>query len=344
MARTKRIFISDIHLTSQERYDDEQYSSWYDPDIHGPRLLGFLDNYVLANAGGIKDVVLLGDIFNTWMCPCDMEPPTYAQIFQDNRIVMDKFKELTDNGINVFYSRGNHDFDLESGEIEDVFKKNGNENERFRVIGSYLSGRIHAEHGNEYDLFNRPDRQTDPAFARPIGYFISRLVASAGGDRYATLDMAGYLDDLLEAAVTSQNIYTSIIEALAERAGLDENARILMPNSRELTISQVKARYATLDYSKRELLANLYERRYLDGTADRLCKRFEYNVVVFGHTHKAKIDKDFFLVDDRIYANTGSWCKDNAYCVEINKTSRTHVRLYRINDDGTVGHRTRKTV
>ena len=41
--------------------------------------------------------------------------------------------------------------------------------------------------------------------------------------------------------------------------------------------------------------------------------------MVFGHTHNALIDKDFFLVKDRIYANTGCFCKDNAYCVEIDK-------------------------
>ncbi len=62
-------------------------------------------------------------------------------------------------------------------------------------------------------------------------------------------------------------------------------------------------------------------------------------MVVFGHTHNAMIDKDFFLVRDRIYANTGSWCKDNAYCVEIDKNdtpATTCVRLQRVDQRGRI--------
>lgn len=76
--------------------------------------------------------------------------------------------------------------------------------------------------------------------------------------------------------------------------------------------------------------------------------KYDFNIVVFGHTHNAMIDKDYFLVEERIYANTGSWCKDNAYCVEIDKSPRpgqpVKVNLYRVNNDGSVKRKDTETI
>lgn len=335
MAKTKRFFISDIHLTSQDRYDDMEYRSWYKPPEHDPRLLGFLDNYVLGNVDNVKDVILLGDIFNTWMCPANVVPPTYEQIFKSNRNVLDKFQDIINRGINLFFIPGNHDFDVKPAEIMGAI--NG-----IRVIRYYLSGRIHAEHGHDYDLFNRARGWSTLIFGWPIGYFMSRLIASAGGDEFATLDLVKYIDDILEAPFTSQSIYGSIIEGLAERAGLEDNDEIRMSEANSLRIGDIKERCNRLGdiYSIRELVNNLYERRYLDATADRLCRELSADVVVFGHTHKAKIDKDWFLVENRIYANSGSWCKNHAYCVEIDKDRHPahplHVYLHKVDDKGNI--------
>jgi len=335
MPKTKRIFISDIHLSSEALYKNTIYPSWYQPGKHNSRLIGFLDNNVLGNPDGIKDVILLGDIFNTWMCPAKLKPPTYEDIFDSNQGVINKFKELMAKGINLFYLNGNHDCDLEAAKIKNVIPG-------IQVIKYYRTGRIHAEHGNEYDLFNKLDYRTDPAFGMPIGYFISRLIASTRGSGYGIIELPRYVDDILEAAISSQNLYTSIIEGLAERAGLGDNDELEMPTGRSLRIIEIKERYNRLDqiYSKFELLNNLYDRRYLNGSADRLCKNFDFNVVVFGHTHKAMLDKDFFLVEDRIYANTGSWCKENAYFVEVDKNPDpslpTYVYLHKVKKNGEI--------
>ena len=52
------------------------------------------------------------------------------------------------------------------------------------------------------------------------------------------------------------------------------------------------------------------------------------------------IDKDFFLVQDRIYANTGSWCKQNAYCIEVDKqpdsARPTKVTLHKVGGKGQI--------
>ena len=342
MAKTRRIFISDIHLSSQKLYDDPKKPAWYDPDKHNPRLLGFLDNHVLKNKDKIKDLVLLGDVFNTWVCPVDSKPPTYNQIFAANKPVMNKFKQIIKAGINIFYINGNHDFDLSPDAIQNAVKG-------LKAIKFYRTGRIHAEHGNQYDIYNKPDYITDPAYGRPIGYFISRLVTSINSGGLGLLDLPTYLDDVLEAALTSQNIFSSIIEGLAERAGLKDKDTIKMPDQKKVSIESLKERYEKLGeiYSLSELISDLYQRRYLNGPADRLCQKFDFKVVVFGHTHNAMIDKDFFLVEDRIYANTGSWCKNNAYCVEIDKSDSfksTKVFLHKVDNKGKISDTQKKEV
>lgn len=342
MAKTKRIFISDIHLSSKEIYKNHSDIAWFKPNEHKKRLIHFIDNYIIAKKNDIKDVILLGDVFNTWVCPASIPPPTYSEIFSANQDVMRKFQEIVNNNIGLFYINGNHDFDLSRNEIESQISG-------IQAIKYYRTGRIHAEHGNRFDIYNKPDFITDPGYGRPIGYYISRLVSSAGGGGIGILDLPNFLDDIIEAALTPQNIFSSIIEGLAERAGMDDDGIIQM-STQQVTIGELKQRYERLSdvYTQRELIVDLYQRRYLNGPADRLCQKYDFHIVVFGHTHNAMIDKDFFLVEDRIYANSGSWCKDKAYCIEIDKSQKsgqpTKVYLYRVNDDGSVTRKGRETV
>ena len=52
-----------------------------------------------------------------------------------------------------------------------------------------------------------------------------------------------------------------------------------------------------------------------------------------------KIDKDFLFTEDRIYANTGAWCEDDASCVIIEKfplKSGIIVKLVNVGVDGSV--------
>ncbi len=61
----------------------------------------------------------------------------------------------------------------------------------------------------------------------------------------------------------------------------------------------------------------------LGTVVDQLCRN-GVEIVIFGHSHDTKMDKDSFLVQDRIYANCGYWCgfgdddnkDDNAHFIE----------------------------
>lgn len=337
MPKTVRYFISDVHLSSRKLYDGGY--SWFKMPHHQTRLINFLDENILVNPK-VKDVVLLGDIFNTWVCPADIKPPSYKEIFEANKEILDKFRAIIQNNINLFYVTGNHDFDLAEEEIRAAIRG-------IKPIKIYSSGRLHAEHGHKFDdIFNKPDYFCDPAFGRPIGYVISRLVSSFSTSGYSLFDLPTYLDDIAEAVVTDQNIYETIIEGLAERAGMAEDDMIKMPYGNDLSIKEAKARYRKLEkkYSLSEFVRELWDRSSLGWHADRLCSKNDINVVIFGHSHKALIDKDFFLVKDRIYANTGSWCKKNAYCVMVEKAKTVKISLLKVDLQGKIVKRTHELI
>jgi hypothetical protein len=73
----------------------------------------------------------------------------------------------------------------------------------------------------------------------------------------------------------------------------------------------------------------------LGTVADSLYKN-GVNIVVLGHSHDTKMDKDSWFTEDRIYANCGFWCgfgepaevRDNAHFVE---TDGHTVKLMRFN-------------
>ena len=69
---------------------------------------------------------------------------------------------------------------------------------------------------------------------------------------------------------------------------------------------------------------------------DRLSAKKGYKIVIFGHTHKAKIDKDSLFVADRIYANTGCWSQKKAHCVivEADTDNKATVNLCRVKNSG----------
>ncbi len=332
MERTKRIFFSDVHLSSQELYDDE--IAWYKPKKHRKRFLSFITKQILRKAEGIKDVIINGDMFDNWVCPSDRVPPTYKEIFAANSEEIELLNKIPEHGISLFYSHGNHDFDVTEKQLQKALPK-------IKVIKNYLgAGRTRGEHGHQHTLFNRVDWLIDPALGRPIGYPITRLVTSMPSSGHSRKDILSYLDDLLEAALTPQTIFSSIIEGMAERAHVNSIIWDVDNAGKPVNMSvyKLKERYGKLAerYSLFETVRLALQERRLHDPVDRLCKDHSFNAVVFGHTHDALIDKDTFLVEDRIYVNSGTWCEGDAHFVEIDKGAKLKVSLYQVTKDGAI--------
>ena len=120
----KRIFISDIHLGDVARYSDPIAARRprFSPAEHRERLLNFLDKQILTGKDNVKDLILLGDVFDTWVCPFDAVPPTYASIFEskENKPILDSLRNIANTNVNLYYLNGNHDYDLSEIQLQEA--------------------------------------------------------------------------------------------------------------------------------------------------------------------------------------------------------------------------------
>ncbi|HVN95198.1 MAG TPA: metallophosphoesterase [Syntrophorhabdaceae bacterium] len=198
---TKRIFVSDIHMgdersTSQPSplhnycwfHDSESASEPDRPEM----LTKFLEEYCAGDAS-INEVVVVGDLFDEWVCPAQFdptEPPCPVPLPQgeqyrkiasapQNLPVIEALKKLASQK-RLVYVPGNHDMFADGPIVSEMFPgircpKPVDGHCVYRADG------IWAEHGHWYGMFNAPH----PAGAAgglsasrlPLGYFISRIDA-----------------------------------------------------------------------------------------------------------------------------------------------------------------------
>ncbi|AEE15802.1 metallophosphoesterase [Treponema brennaborense] len=170
--RTKTVFLSDIHITHGRR--SAVFSKAYPY-----QLAVVLRKY--AYDVRVKELVLLGDIFDTWMYGVDERPLSIPEIIKlwERTPLMDSLKLCLERIPQVYYIPGNHDMEAtrERLTIEGVEKQllcvsPGGFNKLHANEGLY------AEHGNRVDLFNAPDTAQDALCGLPLGYFMTRIACS----------------------------------------------------------------------------------------------------------------------------------------------------------------------
>jgi UDP-2,3-diacylglucosamine pyrophosphatase LpxH len=310
----KSIFISDIHLGDDDRYFDPitDRRARFSPAKHRKRLLNFLDKQILSAKNDVRDLVLLGDVFDTWVCPFDAVPPTYESIFEsrENKPILDSLRAIANSKVNLYYVNGNHDYDLSEIQLQEAIPGIITKVRCYEDSDLYL----YAEHGHLYTLFN----QGYPTVANglPIGYYITRLAEHLGGYVRGFKDLIGYIDDAIDLAAGRDNIFEAIIEGLAERAHADQ---IILSEREIISVDQVKSLYKNLEYHDQPFKVGkmLTNENDLEKFGDKLSEQHGHKVVVFGHTHVGKIDKDSLFTQERVYVNSGCWCGKEAYCVAV---------------------------
>jgi UDP-2,3-diacylglucosamine pyrophosphatase LpxH len=191
---TKRIFLSDIHMG-----DGRSVSPggtfypycWFYGDR--PQLLGaFLKRYCIDN-GLVSEVVILGDLFDEWICPTHFDPtdpphavPPQGQQFiniadaQQNEPVIEALNELASQKP-LSYLTGNHDLLADKTTIEEIFPHIAHVDAADGHGVYQTPDGIWAEHGHWYGLFNAP-YPTKPGGGfsgsrLPLGSFVSRITA-----------------------------------------------------------------------------------------------------------------------------------------------------------------------
>ncbi|MDH5509529.1 MAG: metallophosphoesterase [Nitrospinota bacterium] len=364
--RSKRYFISDIHLTDDESYKKTSKSfpySWIGQDRI--KMLADLMG-ALAEDPTTKDVVILGDLFDRWVRPANVAPAEFGSIMdaKANRKVMAAFRRVASSEAKLFYVYGNHDMTLDKTELTDAIPgiqvlgdgKN---------LGAYRSGLLAAEHGHKYCLFNAPDTKLVGSYL-PSGQAITRIVtqnvANTGKEDNEFTDMIAVIKEALEH--TGDPLVESVLIGLARKYGWDEKMILQMPEG-PVTLGQMVEKYKN-DYetwgqggsgvnSFTAVLDDMgtYGGNLSKAAEDIYFRKDQAKIVIFGHTHAYELLTDPWdasVIDENgiavladcktIYANCGSWvdgCK-KATWVETEKdpeSDKHHVRLRWYHEDGT---------
>ncbi len=329
--RNKRIFLSDLHISHIPKLKAGKHDYTWLQKTDAEALVNFLKH--LTSRQDVEEVIFIGDLFDNWVVPVDIEPPSIDDIIAtrkaDNDPVIQALENLCRNPeIRVVCLPGNHDMELTSEIVEKHFGHKTDPRKSLVFGGSapwnagssvYRSSRLRAEHGSAHAMFNAPDPLNNPGSRLPLGYYISRVAATkthetGSGNRHWWT----YADDVLEA-VGPEKFAACVFEAILEEARLSHDTEIVMPKRGKQTVAitarQISERYEDLYGQWKQRMGAgiafksiLAEIGYLDDAADRLCKKNDTNIVVFGHSHDWVLDKDAWFVSDRIYANCGTWC------------------------------------
>jgi UDP-2,3-diacylglucosamine pyrophosphatase LpxH len=337
MANKKTLFVSDIHLGGGEKW------VWFSAEKEGPFLRKFF-HYVAARQAekaDIKELVLLGDVFDLWVCPHDVEPHTFSQILKTHKEVIREIK-TTAKTVPILYVNGNHDFRVSKDHIREAFGG------CVEHIGTHYRRRnIYAEHGHKFALFNRPDPKNGGPEGLPLGYYISRLHTSLGHTRKGKFNLAVQAIDELFQMLGPEKMPEAVLDsmrgAVENTTGTSVSGFNMGPGRNDRSYEYIKDSYKNLYedwyqskgywYASQMILCELNR---LGTIADSLC-RDGINIVILGHSHDTKMDKDSWFTEDRIYANCGYWCgfgeqekiEDNAHFVE---TDGTRVELVQFRD------------
>ena len=361
-AGTKKIFVSDIHMGDVRSFAKPHPYGWFQSNISN--LADFLTE--LLSAPEVAEVVILGDLFDTWVIPTDQDPLNSFQAICDNPAnlpVIDALGQLAARGL-LTYVPGNHDMSLSTTEmagtqkfIDTVFPLIRYSSDPNLPNGVYRSGKLVAEHGNRYALFNASDTWTKPPSFLPIGYFISRMVAYKVSKTGVAQDYFDILRKFILQLKGSFNLVKDVFNAVTQDAGLNKADPINMNNIDGFpgTVGAIGSLYEGLiENWKKERQDIDWETALIGDLGDLHPAAVhvyfslfgsDHNIVIFGHTHKADLRKSYILeaapaVSDihldlpcsSIYANSGTWVDSAPYCTYVETqedaaAGRHHVRV-----------------
>jgi UDP-2,3-diacylglucosamine pyrophosphatase LpxH len=333
---TRKLFLSDTHISAGWGLEGSPKAvphawEWLCATDQN-RLKGFFE--WAAQRTDLDEVVLLGDMFDNWIFPHDIQPPTLLQILQSANAapLVQALNQLADR-TQVILLPGNHDLTLAVTDVQTILPKvtfggRGQDNPYFSW------GRLRAEHGHAYCLFNAPDPLRQNGL--PLGYFISRIVATA--DRQTgshTPSIAQEIYELAQVIGRKEDLAQGVLDAVCAKAGVGQDAVIQMPldlwGGVSTTVGAVRDLYKNLyqEWENRHgvgsgAVAIAAELNQLNLAAGEIFLHGGVNAVVMGHTHNPSTNQfsiPFF--GNRIYGNDGGWCNNTktACWIEVVKSS-----------------------
>lgn len=323
MPRDKKIFLSDIHMGAGRDVPAGRYPYDWLNQSEADNLAAFLDHIINKPpySQEVAEVILLGDIFDNWICPTDEVPPTFQEIIdaEINKGIIKGLKALAGHdAMKLTYLPGNHDMGVDKNFL---LKNFPGINFREFAKGPFTDGKLSAEHGHAYGMFNAPDPWNEPVSSLPLGYYISRVVAykaaTQGGETKSPCEYIEYVFHSKGHVKLPELVFDCVLQD----AKLTDDADIIMPPVNGQTFSikagEVKQKYAALFdqwVSKHDigyaLEAVLADDGFLWKTADKLLMSGSNNIIIFGHSHDRLLEgkPDPVSQKDKINANSGAWC------------------------------------
>lgn len=183
--RTLAVVLSDIHIGSNKP------TCWYQPHLHDGYLTAAL-TWVAQNER-VRDVFLLGDLFDVWTYPPSVQPPTMQEILTANPRLLGPdgpFAALVKAlPWSVTFMPGNHDGTINAGDIAALNSSLGGhilKGEMIRLVTDDLvvpnpptadAPRVVLSHGHHWCMFNAPDARSPWGGRLPVGHLVSRAIA-----------------------------------------------------------------------------------------------------------------------------------------------------------------------
>jgi UDP-2,3-diacylglucosamine pyrophosphatase LpxH len=317
----KTITLSDVHISN----GDPQYS-WFLPPLDA-KLVQLLSQ--IASDPSVTELVLLGDFVDLWLYPINVVPYTVAQIASANPGVTQALQSCVAKIPNVYFINGNHDLEVTQDDLQ-PFSAGGRQIQR--VTADWYNSQHpgwHLEHGNAVDMFNAYDPSPDTLAGFPLGYFITRLVASAGENQtaiwnalWALIHAFGTAHKASAPMLAGQgaegqiNLVAAIIGLLQTLAGVSDDCKIRFSDpsiDNKHTVSEIRDCYQSLFNTWQQKWPNNFAscmaagflNQGLDWYAKILNDQSDApSVVVMGHTHFPETQGEYVAA----YANDGYWC------------------------------------
>jgi UDP-2,3-diacylglucosamine pyrophosphatase LpxH len=307
------VVLSDIHIGTGAP------TCWYQPAVHDRRLTEAL-SWIVARRAEIREVVLLGDVFDVWTYAPSVRPPSMSAIIAANRVLLGSsgpFAALV-RALpgKVYMLLGNHDCSLTKADVDTLNRSLGGNLARgerielvdaqWRVITGASGARTVFSHGHHWCMFNAPDTRSRWGNI-PVGHFVTRAIgyqmarSLRPGETAAHRRNSGNPNGLnLVSALRSWNrsddLARFLLTYMCRETGMPESERIVMPDGSTTTVTDAARVFAGLLplWTRREgrewdaLRAAVadWNGQDLAWFAQRLALRTASDLVVMGHTHE----------------------------------------------------------
>ena len=171
MSNDHAAVLSDVHIGNNAN------TCWYQSSVHEPYVVAALE-WIVQNAGMFQEVILLGDLVDTWTYPPSVQPPGMADIITANPNVLGSNGALAKvvNAVpKVTFLLGNHDGTLTQADIATLQNAVGPIElvDPVHVLTGTSGARTAFSHGHYWTMFNAPDN-TSPWDTLPVGHFVTR--------------------------------------------------------------------------------------------------------------------------------------------------------------------------